>query len=73
MDSLYIGDVQRERVTFQRAKNSGLKTSLIGKWEEGVGFQESRGEGDGLSHSLWCGVHFWAALLDKRPPPTQLH
>lgn len=40
MDSLYIGDVQRERVTFQRAKNSGLKTSLIGKWEEGVGFQE---------------------------------
>ena len=33
-------DVQGERVTSQRAKNSALKISLIGKWEEGVGIWE---------------------------------
>ena len=75
-----MGDVQGERVTSQGAKNLGLKTSLIGKWEEGVGIWErasdfrkirlrGRGEGDSLSHSLWCGVCFWAAFLDERPPP----
>ena len=75
---------REKELTSQGAKNLGLKTSLIGKWEEGVGIWErasdfrkirlrGRGEGDSLSQSLVWGLLLGCFPQREATPAPQRH